>query len=354
MYEQVEETVARYEELNRLFASPEVVQDPDKIRQYAQERAEIEDLVLAYSRYKELAAQIDDTRILLDEGPEAEFAQMVQEELAALEAERDQAEQRLRELLIPVDPRDKRNVIVEIRAGAGGDEAGLFAADLFRMYAQYAAANGWQVQVLSSNETGIGGFKEIVFEVQGKGVFSRLKYESGVHRVQRVPTTEASGRIHTSTATVAVLPEVDEVEVEIDERDLRVDVFRAGGHGGQSVNTTDSAVRITHLPTGIVTQCQDERSQLQNRARALSILRARLYDLEYQRQFNELDESRRRQVGSGERSEKIRTYNFPQNRVTDHRTGLSVYQLEEVLAGGIDPFVEEMIAQERAAQLSSA
>jgi peptide chain release factor 1 len=254
-------------------------------------------------------------------------------------------------LLLPTDPRDKRNVIVEIRAGAGGEEAALWAADLFRMYSRYAEKHGWRVQVLSSNPTGIGGFKEIIFQVTGRGAYSRLKYESGVHRVQRVPVTEAAGRIHTSTATVAVLPEAEEVEVELRPEDLRIDVFRSAGHGGQSVNTTDSAVRITHLPTGITVSCQDERSQLQNRARALSILRARLLDLEQRKQWEELDRTRRLQVGGGERSEKIRTYNFPQNRATDHRIGLTSYRLEEVLAGELDEFIDELATTEQAERL---
>jgi peptide chain release factor 1 len=255
---------------------------------------------------------------------------------------------------VPRDRRDSRNVICEVRAGTGGDEAALFAADLYRMYTLYAAAHNWKTEVLSSSDTGIGGYKEIIFEVRGRGVFSRLKFESGVHRVQRVPVTETGGRIHTSTATVAVLPEADEVDVEVNENDLRIDVYRSGGHGGQSVNTTDSAVRITHLPTGLVVQCQDERSQLQNRARAMSILRAKLYDLEYQRQMDELEESRRAQVGTGERSEKIRTYNFPQNRVTDHRVNVSVYRLEDVLAGDLDPFIDELVAQDQAERLRAS
>ncbi|MBM3188443.1 MAG: peptide chain release factor 1 [Chloroflexi bacterium] len=353
MYEKALKAVQRYDELNRLLAIPEVTTDPVRVRAYAQEQAEISELVEAYRRYEALSAELADARAMLEEEAEEEMREMIETEIARLEQALDDAEQRVKTLLLPADPRADRNVIMEIRAGTGGEEAALFAADLYGMYVQYAAAHGWKTEVLSTNETGIGGYKEIIFEVRGRGAFSRLKYESGVHRVQRVPVTEASGRIHTSTATVAVLPEANEVEVEVNENDLRVDVFRSGGHGGQSVNTTDSAVRITHLPTGIVVQCQDERSQLQNRARALSILRARLYDLEYQRQFEELDEARRQQVGTGERSEKIRTYNFPQNRVTDHRIGYSVYQLEAVLAGELDEFIERLALQDESERLQA-
>jgi len=351
MYEKAVKAVQRYDELNRLLATPEVATDPARVRAYAQEQAELSELVEAYRRYEDLSSELADARAMLEEEADAEMREMVEGEIERLEQAVDEAEQQVKRLLLPTDPRADRNVIMEIRAGTGGEEAALFAADLYGMYVQYAAAHGWKTEVLSTNETGIGGYKEIIFEVRGRGAFSRLKYESGVHRVQRVPVTEASGRIHTSTATVAVLPEANEVEVELNENDLRVDVFRSGGHGGQSVNTTDSAVRITHLPTGIVVQCQDERSQLQNRARALSILRARLYDLEYQRQFEELDEARRQQVGTGERSEKIRTYNFPQNRVTDHRIGYSVYQLEAVLAGELDEFIERLALQDESERL---
>jgi len=353
MFEQVAEIVKRYEELNKLLASPEIARDPTKIRAYAQEQAEIRDLVEAYREYTRLSEELRDTRAMLEEENEPEMREMIAEEVRTLEKKLAEAEERVRLLLIPKDPRDERNVIMEIRAGTGGEEAALFAADLFRMYSQYAAKHGWETQVLSTNATGIGGYKEIIFEIKGKGAFSRLKYESGVHRVQRIPITESSGRIHTSTATVAVLPEVEDVEIEINEKDLRIDVFRSSGHGGQSVNTTDSAVRITHIPTGIVVQCQDERSQLQNRARAMAILRARLYDLEYRKQTQEIDEARRQQVGSGERSEKIRTYNFPQNRVTDHRIGYSVYRLEDVLAGELDDFIDRLIAHDQAERLKA-
>ena len=353
MFERVARVVRRYEELNRLLSSPEIASDSAKIREYAQEHAEIAGLVKAYREREKVLAELATTQAMLSEEVDSEMRDMIREEIAQLQERLNQAEGRLRALLLPKDPRDHRSIIVEIRAGTGGEEAALFAADLFAMYTQYASRHGWESEILSSNETGIGGYKEIIFEVKGKGAFSRLKYESGVHRVQRVPVTETSGRIHTSTATVAVLPEVDEVEVEIDEKDLRFDVFRSRGHGGQSVNTTDSAVRITHLPTGLAVQCQDERSQLQNRARALAILRARLYDLAYQRQFNEVDERRRRQVGTGERSEKIRTYNFHQNRVTDHRLGLSVHRLQAVLAGDLDEFIDRLAVIDEAERLQA-
>jgi peptide chain release factor 1 len=353
MFERVDQVVRRYNELSELLSSPEVATDPHRIRLYSQEQADISDLVNAYREYRQLADELRDARALLAEEHDDEMRTMIHDEIDGLERRVEGLEERLTLLLLPKDPRDERNVIVEIRAGAGGDEAALFAADLFRMYSLYATNRGWTADVLSSSEIGIGGYKEIIFEVRGSGAYSRLKWESGAHRVQRVPTTETSGRIHTSTATVAVMPEVDEVEVEINERDLRIDVYRSGGRGGQSVNTTDSAVRITHIPSGIVVQCQDERSQLKNKARAMSILRARLYDREYERHFEAIDQTRRIQVGTGERSEKIRTYNFPQNRVTDHRIGLSVHRLESVLAGELDEFIDELTATEQAELLKA-
>ncbi|NLX35592.1 MAG: peptide chain release factor 1 [Chloroflexi bacterium] len=354
MFEKTQALVERYEELNRLLSSPEVVTNPDLLRAYAQEQAELGETVRTYEHYRNVERELADAQALAETEEDPEMLALIREETALLENEVLTTAEKLKLLLVPKDPRDGKSVIVEVRAGAGGDEAGLFAADLYRMYTLYAMANGWKTEVISSNETGIGGYKEIVFEVRGKGAYSRLKFESGVHRVQRVPDTEASGRIHTSTATVAVLPEADELDVTLDENDIRIDIYRAGGHGGQGVNTTDSAVRLTHLPTGIVVQCQNERSQLQNKLRAMEVLRARVYDLEYSRTFGERDEARRQQVGTGERSEKIRTYNFPQNRVTDHRIGMSIYRLESVLAGELDAFIDELALQEQAERLELA
>jgi len=344
----------RYEELGELMARPEAIRDPELMRKYGQERASLAELVAVYREFIQTSKELEATREMLKGEEDQGMVALVVEEVQALEERQEKLLAELRRLLLPRDPRDEKSIIMEIRAGTGGEEAALFAADLYRMYTRYAERQSWATEILSSNPTGVGGFKEVIFQVKGKGAYSRLKYESGVHRVQRVPVTEAGGRIHTSTATVAVLPEVGEVEVHIDPDDLQVEVFRSSGHGGQSVNTTDSAVRLTHIPTGMVVSCQDERSQLQNRQRALSILRARLYDLAQRAQHEGVAAERRSQVGTGERSEKIRTYNFPQNRVTDHRLDLSLYKLESILDGEIEPFIEELIATDQAEKLRAA
>jgi peptide chain release factor 1 len=345
---------ARYEDLEGLMADPEVAQDHQKIAEYAQERSGLDDVVTAFREYRRVLAEYEETEALLEGEEGAEMRALAQEELDGLATRRDELEESLRLLLLPRDPRDKKNVIVEIRAGAGGDEAGLFASELYRLYTRYAENRGWKTDLVGANETGVGGFKEVVFEVRGAGAYSRLKYESGVHRVQRVPVTESQGRIHTSTATVAVLAEMDEVEIEVDSNDLKIDVYRSSGPGGQSVNTTDSAVRITHLPTGLVVAVQDERSQLQNRARAMALMRAKLYEEEQRRLWEAQDASRRSQVGSGERAEKIRTYNFPQNRIIDHRIGQN-YTLNFVMdKAELDPLIDELAMRDQAEKLQAA
>jgi peptide chain release factor 1 len=351
MLERLESIERRYTELNELMSEPEVASDFDKLQNLAREQASIEELVTKYREYKATLKSLEETRAIITQGRDEEMAELAKEEVESLEQQRDRLLEEIKAALIPRDPADKKDVIIEIRAGAGGEEAGLFAADIFRMYSRYASAKGWRVEIMSSNETGIGGFKEIILEVKGKGAYSRLKYESGVHRVQRVPLTESSGRIHTSTATVAVLPEAEEVELAIDPNDLRVDTFRASGAGGQHVNKVASAVRITHLPTGIVTTCQDERSQMKNRVKAMAVLRARLLDRERQRHFQEVTDARRSQVGTGDRSEKIRTYNFHQGRVTDHRIGLTLHNLESVLEGNLDEIIDAVATTDQAKQL---
>ncbi len=353
MLERLESIERRYTELNELMSQPEVASDFDKLQNLAREQASIEELVTKYREYKATVKSLEETQAMIAQGLDEEMAELAKGEVESLEEQHDRLLQEIKGALLPHDPADDKDVIVEIRAGAGGEEAGLFAADLFRMYARYASAKGWPAEIISSNETGIGGLKEIIFEVKGKGAYSRLKYESGVHRVQRVPLTESSGRIHTSTATVAVLPEAEEVELGIDPNDLRVDTFRASGAGGQHVNKVSSAVRITHLPTGMVVTCQDERSQMKNRVRAMAVLRARLLDRERQRQFQEVTDARRSQVGTGDRSEKIRTYNFPQGRVSDHRIGLTLHNLEGVLEGNLDDIIDAVATADQAKQMEA-
>jgi len=351
MLEILDSIERRYIELNELMSEPEVASDFDKMQNLAREQASIEELVTKYREYKAAVKSLEETQAMITQGLDEEMAELAKDEVERLEEQCDRLLQEIKVALTPRDPADDKDVIVEIRAGAGGEEAGLFAADLFRMYTRYASAKGWLPEIMSSNETGIGGFKEIIFEVKGKDVYSKLKYESGVHRVQRVPLTESSGRIHTSTATVAILPEAEEVELTIAPDDLRVDTFRASGAGGQHVNKVSSAVRITHLPTGIVTTCQDERSQMKNRVKAMAVLRARLLDRERQRQFQEVTDARRSQVGTGDRSEKIRTYNFPQGRVTDHRIGLTLHNLESVLEGNLDDIIDAVATADQSKQL---
>ncbi len=353
MLERLNKVEERYEELMRLMADPAVAQDYERVVQYAKERSDLEDIVGIYRDYKDVDRELEETRTLLTDDTDPELWELAEGEVTRLQTRLDELKSRLRRLLLPKDPRDTKNVIIEIRAGAGGDEAGLFAAELYRMYTRYAERRGWNTELLSSHPTGIGGFKEVTFGVKGQGAFSRFKFESGVHRVQRVPVTESSGRIHTSTATVAVLPEVDEVEIHIDSKDLEIEAYGASGPGGQHMQKNATAIRIIYKPTGMVVACESERSQTQNKLRALAVLRARLYEQERRKRETEVAETRRAQVGTGERSEKIRTYNFPQNRITDHRAGLTLHRLSSVLDGDLDSFVDELTAQEQAERLES-
>lgn len=342
----------KYQELTRELSDPVLLNDPPKYAQAAKHHAELGEIVGKYHEFLRVEKELQDAREMQEEDMEPDMQELVEEEINTLEQAREELESELELLLLPRDPNDEKNVIVEIRGGTGGDEAALFAGDLFRMYSRYAERRGWRTELMSSNPTELGGFKEVIFMIEGKGAYSELKFESGVHRVQRVPSTESGGRIHTSTATVAVLPEAQEVEVEIDPNDLRIDVYRSSGPGGQSVNTTDSAVRVTHVPTGMVVSCQDEKSQHKNRDKAMRILRARLLDKFEQEQHAELAETRKSQVGTGERSERIRTYNFPQGRVSDHRINLTLYRIDAILDGDLNELIEALQAAQQAEQLA--
>ncbi|MFY9214527.1 MAG: peptide chain release factor 1 [Tissierellaceae bacterium] len=343
----------KYKELTNRAMDPELVKDIQEYQRVMKEHSELEPIVNKYREYSSYMDELEGAKEMLSEKLDDEMKEMVREEIKELEDNISQLEEEIKILLIPKDPNDHKNVIVEIRAGAGGDEAALFAGVLFRMYSMYAEKNNWKVELMDSNEIGIGGYKEVIFMIKGKGAYSRLKYESGVHRVQRVPETESSGRIHTSTSTVAVLPEAEDVDVEIDENDLKIDIYRSSGAGGQHVNTTDSAVRITHLPTGIVVACQDERSQIKNREKAMRILKTRIYDKMLSDQAAEIAADRRSQVGTGDRSERIRTYNYPQGRVTDHRINLTLHKLDDILDGDLDEIIESLITTDQAEKLKA-
>lgn len=351
MYDQLQSIEDRYEELGELLSDPAVISDTKRFMELSKEEANTRETVEVYRRYKQVVEGISDAEELLSENLDAEMAEMAKEELSDLKKEKEVLEDRIKILLLPKDPNDDKNIIMEIRGAAGGDEAALFAGDLFNMYQKYAEAQGWKAEVLEANVTGIGGYKEVIMMISGDNVFSKLKYESGAHRVQRVPSTESQGRIHTSTATVVVMPEAEEVEIELADKDIRVDIYHASGAGGQHVNKTTSAVRLTHLPTGIVVAMQDERSQLKNREKAMKVLRARVYDQIQQEAQSEYDANRKSAVGTGDRSERIRTYNFPQNRVTDHRIGLTIQKLDQILAGKLDEIIDALVLYDQTSKL---
>lgn len=353
MFDKLEGIISRYEEISNQINDPDIIANQDNWRKLMKEHSDLTPIVEKYKQYKDTKVNMEDSLALLEEESDEEIREMAKEELSLGKEKIVELEEDLKILLLPKDPNDDKNVFVEIRGGAGGDEAALFAAELFRLYSRYAERNRWKVETISINENGLGGFKEAVFMIQGKGAYSKLKYESGVHRVQRVPVTESGGRIHTSTVTVAVLPEVEDVEVDVDMNDIRVDVFRASGNGGQCVNTTDSAVRLTHIPTGLVVSCQDEKSQLKNKDKALKVLRARLYEQELAKQQAEVAQNRRSQVGTGDRSEKIRTFNFPQGRVTDHRIKLTLHKIDAILDGDIEELINSLITADQAEKLKN-
>ncbi len=352
--DKLEKIKQRYEQINQLFTEPEYINNHDKIKSLSKEKSEIEEIVIAYEKYLKISKDFEGNKELIENSSDKEIIELAESELEGLKESLEKVEEELKALLLPKDPNDDKNVIVEIRAGTGGEEAALFANDLFRMYTKYAEMRGWRYEIIDINETGIGGIKEVIFFVSGDNVYGDLKFESGVHRVQRVPETEASGRVHTSAASVAVLPEVEDVEVEINQNDLKIDIYRSGGAGGQNVNKVETAVRITHLPTGIVVQCQDERSQLKNRQKAMKVLKARLYDLEMSKKMSEISVQRKLMVRSGDRSDKIRTYNFPQNRITDHRIGLTLYNLSDIIEGKLNELIEQIKLADKAEKLQSA
>ena len=353
MFDKLEDLLIRYSEIQEELSDPNVVNDVNRFRKLMKEQNDLSEIVTAYTEYKDTKAAIEDSLAILEEESDEEMRELAKEELNSCKQRVEELESELKILLLPKDPNDEKNVIVEIRGGAGGDEAALFAAELYRMYCRYAERQRWKIDMMNLNENGIGGFKEVIFMINGQGAYSKLKYESGVHRVQRIPATESGGRIHTSTVTVAVLPEAEEVDVELNMSDCKFDVFRASGNGGQCVNTTDSAVRLTHVPTGIVISCQDEKSQLKNKDKAIKILRSRLYELEQQKAQSAEAEARKSQVGTGDRSEKIRTYNFPQGRVTDHRIKLTLHRLDAIMDGDIQEVVDSLTAADQAAKLSN-